>query len=317
MVFSITQNSHPPSGIKIIIVGAGFAGLTAAIEGHRKGHTPIILESFKELKVLGDIISFSANTGKFFERWPGVKEMLDPIVFNSAGLEYRDYNGNYLFFQETDKLFGRSYNGHRGEIHEIIFNYALSLGIDIRLGQEVTEYFETDTEAGVVTNGERLIGDVVLAADGVRSKGRKLVLGYEDKPKSSGYAVYRAWYNTEDIAANPRTRFLIENGDKHVVWLGPDIHFIVATLKGGKDISWVYTHKVRRGCLNGATLCSRIPSYRIANPSIYPGRSRCRRRLEHSRYSRRCAFVAGRLGSHRSRYCPRHAVSGRLEARLP
>ena len=46
-----------PSGIKVIIVGAGFAGLTAAIECHRKGHEPIVLESFAELKVLGDIIS--------------------------------------------------------------------------------------------------------------------------------------------------------------------------------------------------------------------------------------------------------------------
>ena len=45
------------SGIKVIIVGAGFAGLTAAIECHRKGHEALVLESFAELKVLGDIIS--------------------------------------------------------------------------------------------------------------------------------------------------------------------------------------------------------------------------------------------------------------------
>lgn len=37
---------------------------------------------------------------------------------------------------------------------------------------------------------------MVIGADGVRSKARTLVLGYEDKPKSSGYAVYRAWYVT-------------------------------------------------------------------------------------------------------------------------
>ena len=36
--------------------------------------------------------------------------------------------------------------------------------------------------------------DVVIAADGVKSKARQAVLGYEDKPKSSGYAVWRAWY---------------------------------------------------------------------------------------------------------------------------
>jgi 2-polyprenyl-6-methoxyphenol hydroxylase-like FAD-dependent oxidoreductase len=39
----------------------------------------------------------------------------------------------------------------------------------------------------------QVTADVVIGADGVRSKARELVLGYFDKPKSSGYAVYRAW----------------------------------------------------------------------------------------------------------------------------
>lgn len=40
---------------------------------------------------------------------------------------------------------------------------------------------------------KQIVGDVVIGADGVRSKARELVLGYVDKPKSSGYAVWRAW----------------------------------------------------------------------------------------------------------------------------
>ena len=45
----------PPNstGIKIIIVGAGFAGLACGIECRRKGHEVLILEKFKELKILG------------------------------------------------------------------------------------------------------------------------------------------------------------------------------------------------------------------------------------------------------------------------
>lgn len=41
---------------------------------------------------------------------------------------------------------------------------------------------------------DQVICDCVIGADGVRSKARELVLGYEDKPKSSGYAIWRAWY---------------------------------------------------------------------------------------------------------------------------
>ena len=56
----------PLSGTKITIVGAGFGGLTAAIECHRKGHSVVLLEKFPKLKPLGGIISFSSNSGQSF-----------------------------------------------------------------------------------------------------------------------------------------------------------------------------------------------------------------------------------------------------------
>jgi 2-polyprenyl-6-methoxyphenol hydroxylase-like FAD-dependent oxidoreductase len=62
------------------------------------------------------------------------------------------------------------------------------------LGQPAEEYFEDEGQAGIVLkSGERVVADLVIGADGVRSKARELVLGYVDKPKSSGYAVWRAW----------------------------------------------------------------------------------------------------------------------------
>ena len=64
-----TTNKRSKSGIKVIIVGAGFGGLCAAIECNRQGHEVEIYESFKELRVLGDIISFGANAGRIFRRW--------------------------------------------------------------------------------------------------------------------------------------------------------------------------------------------------------------------------------------------------------
>lgn len=233
------------SGIKVIIVGAGFGGLTAAIECDRKGHSVILLEKFPEIKPLGDIISFSSNSGRIFQRWEGIEEELDPISHRSDGIDFMDWEGNFITRQTWDKeaSYGKRINGHRGEIHEIVFKHALNRGIDIRLGQNVTDYFETDTEAGVVSNGERLTGDVVIAAEGVRSHGRKIVLGYEDKPRSSGYAIFRAWFPSEAIAKNDRIKDLVVNGDTHSGWIGPDVHFLTASIKGGKDFSWVLTHK--------------------------------------------------------------------------
>ncbi|KAI0521877.1 putative monooxygenase [Xylaria bambusicola] len=241
------SQSPPKTGIRVLVVGAGFAGLTAAIECHRKGHSVTLLEKFPELKLLGDIISFGPNSSRIFQRWPGVAEKMDALSQRSDGLEIKNWLGETLLKQVWSKEqeeFGIRFDGHRGEFHEIVYKHALEIGVDIRLGARVEDYFESDDEAGVVLEGgERITANIVLAAEGVRSPGRKIVLGYEDKPKASGYAVYRVWFDADEIAKDPDLRFFTDNGDKHVAWLGPDVHFIAASVKNGKDFSWVCTHK--------------------------------------------------------------------------
>jgi 2-polyprenyl-6-methoxyphenol hydroxylase-like FAD-dependent oxidoreductase len=234
----------PSSGIKVLIVGAGFAGLCAAIECDRKGHRVTLLEKVAALKPLGDIISFASNSGRIFERWEGVVEALEPIIHKSEGLNFHSWEGEFMTRQiwEADAMYGRRINGHRAEIHRVVYEHALARGIDVRLGQNVTEYWETESDAGVVSNGERISADCVLAAEGVKSKARKIVLGYEDRPKASGYAVYRAWMSTEALAKNPSTKWFC-HGDTHNGWVGEDKHFLVASIKGGKELSWVLTHK--------------------------------------------------------------------------
>jgi len=130
-------------------------------------------------------------------------------------------------------------NGHRGEIHRVLLDYAASVGIDVRFGQNVTGYFEDETCGGIeLGGGERVTADVVLSAEGVRSPGRKIVLGRDDLPQPSGYAVFRAWFPADELRKNPLTRHLVE-GDTHNGWIGEDVHFLAAAIKGGDEISWV------------------------------------------------------------------------------
>ncbi|ERT00579.1 hypothetical protein HMPREF1624_03953 [Sporothrix schenckii ATCC 58251] len=241
------MSRSPPSGIRVIVVGAGFAGIAAAIECDRKGHSVTLLEKAQdvdEIMRLGDIISFDPNGSKAFERWPGVIEAMERIARQTTWLDLYHYEGKFVTRQSFagEKPWGRRINGHRGELHNIIYKHAKSRGIDIRLGQRVTDYFENDEQAGVVSNGQRFTADVVIAAEGVRSRGRKIVLGSEDSPKSSGYAVYRAWFPATDLAKNPKTRHLVSNGDTHQGFIGPDIHFLASSLKNGTEFNWVFTH---------------------------------------------------------------------------
>lgn len=146
-------------------------------------------------------------------------------------------------FREEHRRWGRRVNGHRGEIHGVVYRHAVERGVDIRLGMNVVRYFEDADSAGVETeDGEIFTADLVLAAEGVRSRARGVVLGVEDMPKASGYAVFRAWFSSEELLENPRTRYLVEE-DTHNGWFGQDVHFLAASIKGGREMSWVCTHR--------------------------------------------------------------------------
>jgi 2-polyprenyl-6-methoxyphenol hydroxylase-like FAD-dependent oxidoreductase len=237
---------RPPSDISVIIVGAGFAGLSCAIECDRKGHSPIILEkasSIEEITRFGDIISFDPNGARNFEKWPGIIEEMQKVARQTTWLDFYSWKGEFVSRQsfEGEKSWGPRINGHRGELYSIIHQHVVDRGIEIRWGQRVTDYFEVDSCAGVVVNGENMYADVVIAAEGVRSRGRKIVLGFDDKPKSSGYAVYRSWFAGDAIRDNSLLAHLVD-GDSHSGYIGPDLHFLVSSLKGGKEFNWVFTH---------------------------------------------------------------------------
>ncbi|KIJ59085.1 hypothetical protein HYDPIDRAFT_101380 [Hydnomerulius pinastri MD-312] len=199
----------PPgsSGIKIIIVGAGYGGLACAIE-------------------------------------------LWSICGHHPGLNLHNYLGEHIRFQASvQPLFGAySYNGHRAEIHQVLYNYAESLGVQINLGKEVVSCWE-DEERGVsgvtTVDGELYEADLVVASDGVRSPARKYVLGYTDTPRPSGYAVYRAWFDAAEqgVDKDPLTRYFTTDGDVFYGWIGQDVHMLSSSSRDGKSISWVITHR--------------------------------------------------------------------------
>lgn len=257
----------PPTGLHILIVGAGFAGLAAAIECNRKGHRVTLFEkvsSIDEITRYGDIISFDPNGSRAFEKWvfpdgESVAQKMEAIARQTTWLDLFHYQGKFVTRQsfKEEKPWGRRINGHRGHLHRLIYDFVKTRReIEVRWGVRVTDYFESDGDenegphAGVVIKTEdgktqKVKADVVLAAEGVRSRGRKLVLGLEadEQPKSSGYAVYRAWFPSAPvIAKNPITKHLVEKGDQHQGFIGPDIHFLVSSIRNGSEINWVFTH---------------------------------------------------------------------------
>lgn len=58
--------SYPPTGIEVLIVGTGLAGLSASIECIRKGHTVKVLERNANINTSGESV---VQCGAMEGRW--------------------------------------------------------------------------------------------------------------------------------------------------------------------------------------------------------------------------------------------------------
>jgi hypothetical protein len=56
------------------------------------------------------------------------------------------------------------------------------------------------------------------------------------------YAIFRAYFDADLVRSDPACAHLAPVGrDSRTCWIGPDVHFIVATLKQGKELNYVFT----------------------------------------------------------------------------
>ncbi|KAM3506530.1 hypothetical protein MY11210_007522 [Beauveria gryllotalpidicola] len=242
--------------LHVLIVGAGFGGLTAAIECRRRGMQVTLIETHPTSLAYGDIIDFFPNGGRIIEAWEGGRvgrDLMKVCINQGDRLQYCRADGTVIWEEDwilEPHHFWRQYGGHRGQMHKVILDYAAELGVVMEFGDRVVRYVDgetTTTTPGVVTAGGReFCADVVVAADGPRSIARQQVLGLADTKVNSGYAIFRAHFTLteEEHGQNPDLAvFCDPTTDMTKLWVTKDLHMIVYTWNKGRDIGWVLTHK--------------------------------------------------------------------------
>ena len=146
-------------------------------------------------------------------------------------LDIYNYKGEHLITQEMPGFSeGAGYMGKRNDLLSVMCKHAVSLGIKIIRGKRITEYFETDTDAGIVVDGEKI---------------RMFVIGSEGQAHPTGYATFRAWFDGTHLKNDPQASWLTEGDrDKSIAFIGPDVHCIFGTGKRCQEVVWVLTHLV-------------------------------------------------------------------------
>ena len=234
--------------LRVLIVGAGFCGLTAAIECKLRGMHPILIEAYSGPSTHGDLIDFTPNGGNVFESWANgrVGASLNESGVNAAkSLDYYNAQNQYLRSDPwpQTKFSKGVFSGHRGSMHQIVYDYAVETGVELQFSKRVTSYIDTGQERGVIlVDGTKILGDVVLACDGPKSLARSQLLGLPESRVNSGYAIFRAFFEISDeLRHNPILRELIDpEQDKVRFWVGRDMHGFIYTWNKGRYVYLIF-----------------------------------------------------------------------------
>lgn len=180
------------------------------------------------------------------ESWGNVLEDIKNTSATPEVLDIMSKDGKVLLEQSLHKEYDGYPNayGKRALIQAKLYEYALSLGVQVRLGSVAVDVFETSDSAGCSVAGKTFQADILIAADGVHSKTRKHVTGVGDRPKKSGFAVYRSWFPLDVLSDDPITANIVKS-EKALfkIWIAEDTHAILTTNPTLKSATFFVTHK--------------------------------------------------------------------------
>lgn len=181
---------------RILIIGGGFSGMSAAIQLRRQGADVDLVEIDPGWRSYGAGISLGGATLRAF-RTLGILDAFLQQGSASDGVHICAPHGPKVAELPTPRIAGPDVPGGgaimRPVLARILADATLAAGANVRLGCTFTA-IEPDAEGVEVsfTDGQRRRYDLLIGADGLYSKVREAVFPGAPRPRYSGQAVWRA-----------------------------------------------------------------------------------------------------------------------------
>jgi 6-hydroxynicotinate 3-monooxygenase len=215
---------------RIAVIGAGLGGLTAAGFLQRAGFAVNVYEQAPAFSRIGAGIILSANVAKVLRRL-GLEDGLIAAGIKSRSYVSRAWDtgevmAEFVFDAETERRYGGPYiHIHRGDLHAV-----LARGVapgTIAFNHQLVDLRESSGSLQLVfAHGATAEADIVVGADGIRSKVREVLLGPEP-PQFVGAVAHRAIFPAARLNG-----FWIPDCTK---WWGTDRHCLPYYLTGRRD----------------------------------------------------------------------------------
>ncbi|KAF2482462.1 hypothetical protein BDY17DRAFT_298563 [Neohortaea acidophila] len=204
--------------LRVIVVGGGIGGFSTAIALRRAQHQVVVLEKRAETTAAGYALEIPANASRILQHFG-----LDLSTLNGCrqtGLDIFKADVDPLKLLRTEERpadpTSPNVSAHRQDYTFALKDLATRKEgagppAEVRHNCNVTSY---DPSNGSVTlaSGDVLEADLVVAADGVRSKAHECIVGHECPAQLTGLSNIRFVLPTDLLLAQPSFKDLIQRG---------------------------------------------------------------------------------------------------------
>jgi salicylate hydroxylase len=220
---------------KVIVIGAGLGGLTAAAALHRRGFEVMVLEQAAQLGEIGAGVQVGPNAMKVL-RALGLERRAAEIGDEPEAHVVRNWKTAEVLARTPYKgalreAFGADYCCyHRADLHELLRS-AVPKEL-IKLSARCAGVREEGAKAYVdLTDGQVLEADAVIGADGIHSVVRASLFG-PSSPRFTGNACWRGMTPVDALPPELITSDM-------TVWTGPGASVVHYYIRGGALVNWI------------------------------------------------------------------------------
>ncbi|TGO62075.1 hypothetical protein BCON_0022g00130 [Botryotinia convoluta] len=230
--------------LKLLVAGGGIGGLSAAIFLRQAGH---IVES-RLASETGAAIHIPSNVNGLLRRFGMIPE--------NHGANQTEWVSEYR--PDGELVFSRDVRGlskvypypwqliHRVDLHNALKDIATS-----KKGKGIPAVLHTrsrvasvdiETPSLTLDDGSTHTGDFIIAADGIHSKIRALLLKDLPPPEPSGTNAFRFLIPIDEIRADPKTAHFVEKSGQMLLLYGKDRRIVAYPCRNNTLLNFVAMH---------------------------------------------------------------------------
>lgn len=237
--------------IRILIVGAGIGGLTAAIALRQQGHDVDIYEQSRLAQETGAAIHLAPNANGLLRRFGLYAEEIGAVECRGVTEFKPDGSLKYsVDLSQANRMWSHPWHlVHRAHLHSTLKEMATG---DAGSGRPAK--LHVSSRAKVVDpasatiwfdDGTKVQGDLIVGADGVHSVTRASIPGGDLKAFDSGKSAFRFLIPTDDLSSDPKTRGFVEKDDFLSMWIGEDRRLVMYPCVNKTIMNFVGIHPSR------------------------------------------------------------------------